>query len=161
MAFRSYEASDHEALLYLINGLQSYIASLDHLHRQKSGNDFDAENYVARMLQKVSDNEGEIFIAETDKEVVGCIVGYIPRPSKEDLLESYPAKEGVILELIVSEQMRGSGIGSELMKAMEEYFREKGCVFVRVTCFAPNIDAHTFYQKHGYGERSIDMLKKL
>lgn len=47
------------------------------------------------------------------------------------------------------------------MEAMEEYFREQECEFVRVSCFAPNTDAHRFYEKSGYEDRNIEMVKRL
>lgn len=160
-SIRQFRPEDREDLAMLIVQLQEYIASLDTYHRQKSGRDFNAATYVEKTLKKVKDEHGTIFVAEIDNEIAGCIIGCIPEPSSTDLLESYPVKEGSILELIVSEKTRGSGVGSELMKVMEDYFLREGCKFSRVECFAPNIDAHTFYEKCGYGDRSIDMMKKL
>jgi len=158
---RPYRQEDRKNLVRLIVQLQEHIAALDPYHRQKSGDDFDAEEYVEKTLKRVQEKHGAIFVAETDNEIAGCIIGCIPEPSDSDLLESYPVKEGSILELIVSEKSRGSGLGSELMKVMEEYFLKFGCKFSRVACFAPNVDAHIFYEKYGYGDRNIDMLKKL
>jgi ribosomal protein S18 acetylase RimI-like enzyme len=158
---RPYRQEDRENLIRLIVQLQEHIASLDPYHRQKSGSDFDVEVYVEKTLRKVQEEHGAIFVAETDNEIAGCIIGCIPEPSDADMLESYPVKEGSILELIVSEKSRGSGLGSELMKVMEEYFLQEGCKFARVACFAPNVDAHTFYEKYGYGDRNTDMLKRL
>ncbi|MDD5103770.1 MAG: GNAT family N-acetyltransferase [Candidatus Peribacteraceae bacterium] len=158
---RLYRREDHENLIHLIVQLQEHIASLDPYHRQKSGSDFDAEAYVKKTLKKVQEEHGAIFVAKTDGEISGCIIGCIPEPSDADMLESYPVKEGSILELIVAEKSRGSGLGSELMKVMEEYFLKCGCKFSRVACFAPNADAHIFYKKYGYGDRNIDMLKRL
>ncbi|MDD5750975.1 MAG: GNAT family N-acetyltransferase [Candidatus Peribacteraceae bacterium] len=158
---RPYRPEDRKNLVRLIAQLQEHIAALDPYHRQKSGRDFDAEAYVEKTLKKVQEEHGAIFVAETDGEISGCIIGCIPEPSDADMLESYPVKEGSILELIVAEKSRGSGLGSDLMKAMEEYFLKCGCKFSRVACFAPNADAHIFYEKYGYGDRNIDMLKKL
>ena len=44
---------------------------------------------------------------------------------------------------------------------MEEEFRTQGCEGIRVGCFAPNTDTHAFYEKCGYVDRYIEMLKKL
>ena len=158
---RSYEESDRSALLRLISALQNHIASLDPLRRQKSSKDFDVGAYVANMLERVQRERGCILVAEENDTPVGCIVGVIPSPTSETLLESYPVSEGVILELVVEKGNRGSGIGSELMRAMETYFREEGCEQIRVSCFAPNTQAHRFYEASGYEDRNIEMVKRL
>lgn len=158
---RPYRPTDRSSIIHLITQLQEHIALLDPFRRQKSGRDFNAAMYVEKTLKKIEEEHGTIFVAEIGDEIAGCIIGCIPEPSSADLLESYPVKEGSILELIVSEKSRGSGLGSNLMKAMEEYFLQAGCNFSRVACFAPNVDAHIFYEKYGYGDRNIDMLKRL
>jgi len=158
---RPYRPEDREDMTRLIAQLQEHIASLDPYHHQKSGRDFDAHTYVEETLKKVTEENGAIFVAEIDSEITGCIIGCIPEPSDADLLESYPVKEGSILELIVSENARGTGLGSELMKVMEEFFLRQGCKFLRVECFSPNVDAYAFYEKCGYDDRSIDMMKKI
>lgn len=158
---RQYRQEDCDNVERLIVQLQETIASIDPFHRQKTGSDFDVKAYMKKTLERVEDECGAIFVAESDGKIVGCIIGCIPEPSEEDLLESHPVKEGMILELIVAEESRRSGLGSELMNAMETYFKKSGCIFVRVACFAPNVDAHRFYKKCGYGDRNIDMLKKL
>lgn len=158
---RPYGPADRPKLTRLIAQLQEHIAALDPHHRQKSGRDFDADAYMENTMKKIRKSRGTIFVAEVESEIVGCIIGCIPSPSENDFLECYPIEEGCILELIVSENSRGSGVGSELMQVMENYFIKAGCKFSRVACFAPNIEAHGFYKKCGYENRTIDMLKNL
>ena len=50
--------------------------------------------------------------------------------------------------LIVPERLRGTGIGSELMKAAEAIARERGCVGAWLTTFT--FQARGFYEKLGY-----------
>ena len=158
---RPYRPTDRSAIIRLITQLQEHIALLDPYRRQKSGHDFDTATYVENTLKKVKEENGAIFVAEIDNDIAACIIGCIFKPSAEDLLESYPMKEGSILELIVSEKSRGSGLGSKLIKAMEDYFLRTGCTFSRVACFAPNLETHIFYGKCGYEDRNIELLKKL
>jgi ribosomal protein S18 acetylase RimI-like enzyme len=72
-----------------------------------------------------------------------------------------PSKSGRILELVVKEACRGQGIGSMLIRRMEDYFRLKGCDIVRVEVFVPNTHAREFYAREQYSNRVIDMVKKL
>lgn len=158
---RHFLVSDTDALITLISELQDHIAMLDIHKRNRPAHEFDAKKYVALLLQKVSEQNGIIFMAEDADESVGCIVGIIPPTSEEDLVEEYPSHEGRILELIVREDQRGKKIGAALLEAMEDFFRKEKCDFVRTGVFAPNVRAHEFYKRAGYEDRYLDVLKKL
>ena len=100
-------------------------------------------------------------MAQQDQDIVGCIAGIIEEQSTEDLLGTIPSKSAPILELIIKNEHRDQGIGSMLIKRMEDYFRIKGCDFVRVKVFVHNTDAREFYARQQYSDRVIDMVKKL
>jgi ribosomal protein S18 acetylase RimI-like enzyme len=48
-----------------------------------------------------------------------------------------------------------------LMEKVEEYFRQEGCENSRVEVFEPNVGARQLYQKLGYRDRMIELIKKL
>lgn len=52
--------------------------------------------------------------------------------------------------LYVREDMRGQGIGSELLVKAEEEARQRGCKYSFVDTF--DFQAPVFYEKHGYQE---------
>ena len=52
--------------------------------------------------------------------------------------------------LFVSEQLRGKGVGSKLLKAAEEEAGQRGCKYAFVDTFS--FQAPAFYKKHGYRE---------
>ena len=58
--------------------------------------------------------------------------------------------------LYVSEDLRGQGIGSKILKMAERESRERGCKYSFVDTF--NFQAPKFYEKHGYKE--VFALKK-
>lgn len=152
---------DRPALLQRMTELQEHLASLDPLHRLKISDEFDAESYLDHLFADLERDNGSFFVAEENGSVLGFIAGSIPAEDSEDLLDHYPAKEGKILELVVSESHRGKGIGRMLVEKLEEELRSQGCIYVRVGCFAPNVDTHTFYEKSGYTDRYVEMLKQL
>lgn len=160
---RTYRTEDREVLEQCIVDLMAYLSSIDPLGRIRQPKDFDATAYVAHLLEQVEQGDGVIFLAERNGGIVGCIAGCLVMRSSADELELYSLKrkDGKILELIVSPDVRGKGAGTLLMEKMEEYFREHGCEVVYVECFGPNTVAHSFYEGRGYGDRMQLLIKKL
>lgn len=154
-----YHSADQSALLQLMIELQGFISPLDPLHRLKTTEDFNAEAYIDHLLRQTKEEQGIILIAKEEDVVIGFVAGTIPNEDPDDALDHYPAKEGNIIELVVSQKHRGQGAGRMLMEKMEEYFMEKNCEYIRVGCFAQNTGTHAFYEKCGYSDRYIEMLK--
>ena len=119
---RPYNSEDRSALLQLMTELQGHIATLDPLHRLKNIEDFDAEAYIDHLLRQMKEEHGVILIAKEEDEVIGYVVGSIPLASEDDNLDHYPAVEGKVNELVVSEKHRGNNVGRELMRELEQYF---------------------------------------
>jgi len=87
-------------------------------------------------------------------------------PSKSEPLNIYledeqsNLKEGMVAEtfgnwleieyLYVSDDLRGQGIGSKILKMAERESKERGCKYSFVDTF--NFQAPEFYEKHGYKE---------
>ena len=68
-------------------------------------------------------------------------------------------KRGRITELVVAKNVRFNGIGTILLKAMEEYLKSVGCKDILIGVFAYNDKAVKFYEKNGYHIRMLDMTK--
>ena len=62
-----------------------------------------------------------------------------------------------IQDLVVSEEKRNCGIGTELMAAAKEYGMEHGAEFVRLSVFPKNSSGLRFYERDGFCE----MMKTL
>ena len=157
---REYQESDRENLVHCIGLLQDYVASLDPLHRMRKLKDFDAHTYVSRSFEQIEENDGAIYVAEDEGKIIGCIIGVVHLDDPENI-ERYPSINGKILELIVLPEYRGQSVGNELMKKVEQYFTSKNCDVITVECFAPNKDAHRFYEKLNYSDRLITLIKPL
>ena len=111
-------------------------------------------------LDEVKNNNGKCFLAVEDK-VIGLIMGTIPEYDEYDYLDYKCPKRGVITELIVTKKIRNSGVGKELMKRLEDYFKSCGCEYVLVDVFAYNEIGINFYNKLGYHPRMYTDIKKL
>lgn len=57
---------------------------------------------------------------------------------------------GRITSMVVDGQHRGSGIGGALIAAARHWFESAGCVKLEVTSGDQRIDAHRFYERHGF-----------
>ena len=158
---REYRPEDRNGLEQCLLGLQDFVHNLDPLERLRGIHEFDVKAYTDVILNDVKQNDGVIFLGEVDGKIVGCIAGWIMKPWAHGSISHHDDKSGRVMELFVHADARGTGIGKSLMRTMEEYFRKHGCDSVRVDVFAPNKDAHAFYEKIGYHDRSIDMLKML
>jgi len=153
-----YRSMDKKSLVRLMEVLHDYLVEIDTLHRLLRLPDF-GEIYADALLQKIKESDGIIYLAKRQREVVGMVAGIIVTQSEEDRVGLFPSKAGRILELIVTEKQRHQGIGSALMKQLEDYFVEQHCDIIRVEVFEPNNTALSFYKKLRYFDRSIDMVK--
>jgi ribosomal protein S18 acetylase RimI-like enzyme len=157
---RMYREDDRVPLERCIGLLQDFVARLDPLQRIRRLKDFDAHAYVSRSLEEVRTRRGAIYVAEDGNDIIGCVIGVIHEEDPEDI-EGYPSTDGRILELIVSPEYRGKNVGLMLMQRIEEYLQSHGCDAIQVDCFGPNADAHKFYEKLGYTDRLVTLIKPL
>jgi ribosomal protein S18 acetylase RimI-like enzyme len=159
VTIRKYRGSDRASFVRLMEELQDYLVAIDDLKRMRRMPEF-GESYT-RKLEKVAENNGIIYVAESEGRIVGLVVGIMPGQTKEELLELIPSKRGNVLELVVENRCRGKGVGRMLMESIEDYFKQNGCSILGVEVFSPNKNAYLLYSKLGYRERTIWMTKKL
>jgi GNAT superfamily N-acetyltransferase len=86
-----------------------------------------------------------LFVA---KDEAGEILGYIQiNRESYTLLADTRADIG---GLVVNEKARGQKVGEQLLKTAEAWAQENKIPLVRVRSNIKRIDAHRFYQRHGY-----------
>lgn len=144
----------------LLVELEEYIISidkdeLDQLHPEYR------EKMAILDLEEVREWNGKCYLAIENDKAVGLIMGIIPGYEEFDYLDYKCPKRGEITELVVSKNIRSKGVGRELMKVMEDYFKENNCEYVLVDVFAYNEKAINFYEKSGYHPRMLVDIKKL
>lgn len=157
---REYQDKDRQLLQLLIESLMDCVVAMDPINRIRRMKRFGEVN-IKKLLKKIDENGGNIYFAEVDGEVVGYVAGFVAKQSKENLLEVIPTRLGVIDDLYVNDNHRGKGIGTVLMKKIEDYFKSVNCDSIWIEVFAPNKKAHEYYKKKGFADREIGMLKKI
>ena len=95
------------------------------------------------------------FVAISEGKVCGMI-GTFTRYSYE-----HNSPSGVILTLVVSEKMRGRGVGHALIAAAEKDLARKNIRRIAVYTHFRRTQAHEFYEKAGYTKNGFRMIKEL
>lgn len=144
----------------LLTELEEYIISIDEDHLDRLHEEYH-EKMALIDLKELEENKGKCYLALLDNYVVGIIMGCIFPYEEYDYLDYSCPPRGEIIELIVTNKIRSNGVGQTLMAKMEEYFKNKGCEYVLVDCFAYNKTGESFYKKHGYHNRMYTMIKKI
>ena len=157
---RHYKESEREQIIKLMLDFGLYLETLDDLQRVKYA-DGGEIYFTDKMLEEVKANNGDIFVAEVRGEIVGFIANIVEKLSPQDKKTVIQTKPGRVIELYVKDIYQKRGIGKRLIKAAEEALISKGCDVVKVGVFAPNKNAHNFYNNLGYIVREIDLIKKL
>jgi ribosomal protein S18 acetylase RimI-like enzyme len=119
------------------------------------------KSYTDDLKEKVTKQQGIIYLAVLGGNIVGCVACTVLEQSKLDRMGCVATKAGRIVELVVDPAYRRQGVGSRLIQQAEVFLVEKGCDVIRVEVFAPNTIAHDFYTELGYADRVVDMVKPI
>jgi ribosomal protein S18 acetylase RimI-like enzyme len=153
MTIRAYRGSDFGALKELICALQDFERGFDAARIVPDA--AFAEWYAGKLFDVIQEQKGFILVAEEDGKVVGYAAGYA------DEEWEYRDTYFNIGELCVLPACRGRGIGTALMKAMEDYARKEGYARVGIGVLAPNQRVHGLYKRLGYADHAVRLRKKL
>jgi ribosomal protein S18 acetylase RimI-like enzyme len=137
--------------------LQEYIASIDKEGYNIVTSEYREKNYIDEM-KEIEEKNGKMFLYIENNQVLGLIVGIIDNEERNEYHFKAP-KRGRITELIVTKKVRSKGIGNKLITHMENYLKEQGCKAILLVVFAYNDIARSFYDKHKYHERVLDLIK--
>ncbi|WP_341703682.1 GNAT family N-acetyltransferase [Ferrovibrio sp.] len=94
----------------------------------------------------------EQIVAEQGGRVIGAMqLTYIPGISKQGM------KRAIIEAVRIDSPLRGSGLGSALIRWAVDRARAKGCGVVQLTSDKTRTDAHRFYEKLGFKASHVGM----
>jgi len=92
-----------------------------------------------------ADPAHRLIVAERAGEVVGTLqISFVPG------LPNFGLKRGMLENVHIRSDQRGSGLGTEMLTWAIERCREAGCGLVQLTSGKPRVDAHRFYEKLGF-----------
>jgi ribosomal protein S18 acetylase RimI-like enzyme len=158
VTLRDYHDGDRARVTALFDDFQAYLVSLDPLHRLRH-----VPGCGAKMLnatrKEVREQRGIFVVALDASVIIGFVAGILQE--RKDRLDVIDSLGGRVTELYVDAAFRGQGIGTQLMRHIEEWFRASGCDVVQIEVFVPNRPARRLYEKFGYAHRDIDTMKRL
>lgn len=160
MKIIEYEDKYLEDVKDLLVELEEYILTIDKDHLDQLHPEY-RDKMAILDLEEVKNNNGKCYIAVEDNKAVAVIMGIVGTYDEYDYLDYKCQKRGEITELIVSKNVRNSGLGQQLMEKMENYFKSIDCEYVVIDVFAYNNLAINFYNKQGYHTRGLIDIKKL
>lgn len=97
-----------------------------------------------------------VYVAESDGKLVGYIAGTVKL--KEDKVLD---RAGYIDNWYMADEHRNNGVGKQLWKKLEDYFREQKCNHLLLDIWAENDSAHQMYEHMGFIEEQINLVKLL
>lgn len=101
------------------------------------------------------------FVAEVSKKVVGFVNGRESNPPPEALQKWKSRKVASIETVAVDENYRRLGIGTSLLTALFEAFRQNEIDLVTLSVPAVELAAMKLYGKLGFGPRAHFLWKRL
>ena len=108
---------------------------------------------VEQSLSHAIGSSGTVLIAEDDD---GTPLGFAHLHPVTDLTGR---RRGHVSDLAVSEGARGHGVGRALIGAAEQWARAEGYELLGLTAIATNEPALGFYEKLGFGQDTITLVK--
>ena len=155
-----YDSKYDEQIKDLLVELQNYLIDIDNWHTQLMLPNYREDNFKLDM-DMVKNNDGKIFLAIENDLIIGLIMGIVEKKDEIDKLTNDCAKTGNVIELIVKSDIRGNGIGKDLLEKIENYFKSINCKRINIEVFGPNEKGLNFYKKNGYIIRDMIVSKKI
>ena len=103
-----------------------------------------AEQFARALNAKLLDPSSCLFVAEHAGRLVGYVSGYCHTTFYAGGPTAW------VDELLVSEPLRGTGIGGQLMDAFEQWAQDRQCVLVSLATRG----AAAFYEHRGYTSKT-------
>jgi GNAT superfamily N-acetyltransferase len=110
----------------------------------------DAREMIAALTSSSTDNE--VFIAERDGHVVGCLhmlatTDFFGRPHAH------------ISVIATTEDAEGTGVGRAMLARAEAWARDKGMSLLTLNVFDGNARARRFYESAGFAAETLKYTK--
>ncbi|MGH2658920.1 MAG: GNAT family N-acetyltransferase [Actinomycetota bacterium] len=161
---RAARPGDGEGLARVWVDMSDYYANLNPEHFQLPRNEGLAESFEEDLVKDPPEDAISL-VAEVDGRIVGWIWAHILAPREDahhQLLREVGQPRLVVEALGVERSFWRHGIGTQLMRTVEDWARKKGAVFANVDTYVESPVSVPFYEHGmGYTRRRVTLQKKL
>ncbi|HEX9162593.1 MAG TPA: GNAT family N-acetyltransferase [Thermoanaerobaculia bacterium] len=113
--------------------------------------------YAAFLSSRLDSADDCVFVAERD----GAIVGYVYAALEPLSWKELRGPAGFIHDVVVAEEARRAGTGTQLMQTAIGWLREHGAPRVILWTAAPNDAAQRLFRRLGFRDTMIEMTMEL
>ena len=128
------------------------MENVNPFHDDGSG-PFDTVEWMLE-AERAEQTPQAVYVAEDEQGVAGMVKVFMKGQMKGQ-------KEAYVDGLAVDERVARQGVGTELMKACEEWAAGRGHKWIHIETPASNQAARDFYGAIGYGEEVVKLSKGL
>ena len=153
---RPFCASDRTAILRLIVVLQDYERSIS---RTRLPGRFIAARYYRFLMRGVKKNRGRLLVARAGRAIVGYVCMWLYRERGEII--TAPVTVAYVTDIVVVPKHRRLGIGLAMLRAADDFARERGVREVRIGVLAGNSVARRTYEAAGFRDFEVLLAKRL
>jgi ribosomal protein S18 acetylase RimI-like enzyme len=156
-AIRPYQPEDYAGVLRGMHDLQDYERDLSPSRR--AGAEV-AEPYLQRLLKRVAERSGAIFVAEDHGAVIGFIACYVK--DTESLIETREfSRYGYVSDLDIAREWRGRGLAQRMLAEAERHLAQHGVTRLRIGVLAANAGAQRAYARYGFAPYESELEKPI
>jgi GNAT superfamily N-acetyltransferase len=141
-----------------LSDLQAIVALLadDVLGKDRESTEWAAMPSYEEAFKRIDAGPGGVFVGELDGKIVATYqLGIVP-------VLSYGGSVGAILhDVRIASDLRGRGLGAQLVADAEERARALGCRHLALTSNRVRERAHKFYVRQGYIQSHLGFGKTL
>ena len=119
----------------------------------------EGDQSIEFLKNTISNDDSDILVYENDGTVVGFIL--LQAKLRPDFDFMLPGKYCYIMDIIVTENHRGKGFGTDLMNAAKDWAKERDCNFINLDVLSNNPGAIKLYEKLGFIPKAQEMYCKL
>jgi ribosomal protein S18 acetylase RimI-like enzyme len=154
---RPYRPADYAGVLRGMHDLQDHERTL---HPSRRAAAEVAEPYLQRLLRRVAERSGAIFVAEHAGAVIGFIACYVK--DTQSLIETAAySRYGYVSDLDILAEWRGRGLARRLLASAEQHLAQCGVTRLRIGVLAANSAAQRAYEKYGFAPYENELEKPI
>jgi GNAT superfamily N-acetyltransferase len=113
----------------------------------------EPDQMAVRLAAILADDTYEALVAESGGTVVGLAGG------RTGLYFEKDGRYAHLLVLVVASQARGTGVGTALLRAFEEWALARDANAIVLTSSTHRKEAHAFYERRGFRKTGVRLVK--